>query len=147
MGKTQTSLALIDSGNTINFDACIRHELTKDLKLKVLKKKIKIGSASQNHEMKVLGITNFQMCLSLNESKDVYFDMSALVILDLNDPINIGSYFLKKNMQLICSSQTLNLLNFTLRIKAQFSVLALCQIYYLLLFLIKILYNLHLSKA
>ena len=46
--KGQFTLALIDSGNSINYDTCIRAQLARDLKLKIQGRKISVGSASSN---------------------------------------------------------------------------------------------------
>ena len=44
--------------------------------------------------MNVLGVTNFQMLLHI-DGKYAPFQMSCLVIDDLSDQLNHGSYFLK----------------------------------------------------
>ncbi len=92
---TQTLVGLVDSGNSTDFDLCIRAQVALDLNLKINKKQIKIGSASTIHEMKVLGETHFTMFLEIN-NKSCPFNVSSLVISDLSDPVNLGSQFLKK---------------------------------------------------
>ena len=46
--------------------------------------------------MKVEGMTSFQMTLTI-DSKPILFIVNSLVIKDLTDQINIGSYFLKEH--------------------------------------------------
>ena len=78
----------------------------------VIKRKIVIGSASENHEMRVEGITSFQMFLTI-ESKPILLKINSLVIKDLTDQINIGSYFLKEyNVSLKFSNDEPLILNF-----------------------------------
>ena len=92
----QYMLGLVDSGNSIDFDTCIKGQLAKDLKLVVNKHKLNLGSASSNYNMHVLGTTNFTMYLEI-DSKWIPFEVTSLVIKDLSDHINIGSFFLKKH--------------------------------------------------
>ena len=94
--NNKNKIALIDSGNSIHFDVCMRTDLAKELKLKIIKRKINVGSASVDHEMKVKVITSFKMILNIN-SITVTFFVNSWVIDDLNDQLNIGSSFLKEH--------------------------------------------------
>ena len=52
--NNKNKIALIDSGNSIHYDVCMRTDLAKELKLKIIKRKINVGLDSVDHEMKVL---------------------------------------------------------------------------------------------
>ena len=63
--------ALVDTANSVNFDAVVKYDLCKQLNLPILKKDIKIGSASQEHEMRAIGICRFKMTLIVNNKNNL----------------------------------------------------------------------------
>ena len=95
-GDQQACLSLIDSGNSVNFHACIKKSFADSLNLQIEPRQdIQIGLASLNHNMNVEGITYFKMLLFINNNY-FQFNMKCLVLNDLTDNINIGTYFLKE---------------------------------------------------
>ena len=71
--NNKNKIALIDSGNSIHYDVCMRTDLAKELKLNIIKRKINVGSASVDHEMKVKGVTSFEMILNINSTPVTFF--------------------------------------------------------------------------
>ena len=94
--KSQCCIALMDTGNSVQYDAVVKYDLCKELNLPILRKDIQIGSASQEHEIKSIGVCRFKLALIVNKKRVVY-EMSAAVLSDLKDQINIGSHFLCKH--------------------------------------------------
>ena len=77
-------IALVDTGNSVTYDAVVKYDLCKQLNLPIFKKDIKIGSASQEHEMRAIGICRFKMTLIVNNKKIIY-EMQAAVLSDLKE--------------------------------------------------------------
>jgi hypothetical protein len=99
-------MALIDTGNSVQYHGCLRAQYAQSLNLIVQPRDdIVVGYASSAHNMRVEGVARFQMGIHINDAY-ILFNMVCLVITDLTDNLNLGSHFLKEyNVSLLFSKE------------------------------------------
>ena len=79
------SLALVDSGNSISWDGCLKQSLADRLQCTVIRRPISIGLASSSQRMQAIGYTTIQIRLSMQNDSHKIFNITVLVINNLQD--------------------------------------------------------------
>ena len=79
------------------FDCAIQKELALKIDCQILIKSMQVGLASAQHNIPVFGTTSLDLRFRTENGEFKTFEVSALVIEDLSDSINLSINWLKKN--------------------------------------------------
>ena len=85
-------MTLIDTGNSLNCDGCIREVVAKDLNLKITGKHEFIETADKNQKMEILGYAHIEILIPIAD-KRIPFPITVAVIENLLNSLNLGMNF------------------------------------------------------